>query len=84
MSHNEKQAGSELSGGLGRDQAEKILALMTPLPGRTRTVNKCLDCGHLFGRQFIPYGLGYGMSTSMCMCQLTSNRPSSIVLEATP
>ncbi len=63
-------------------KAQAIMDSMTPLPGRMRTVNQCLDCGELFGRQFIPYGLGYGMSTKMCMCQLTAHRPSKTILEA--
>jgi hypothetical protein len=67
---------------LGR--AQKMLDEIESLPGFMRTINKCGDCGELFGRRFIPLGLGYGASFHMCLCQLTAHRPSQIVLEAKP
>ena len=64
---------------------QKLLDSMIPIEGEMRAVYKCGDCGAYFGRRFIPYGLGRGLSINLCMCQLTSNsRPSEAVLEATP
>lgn len=65
-------------------RAQEIIESMTPLSGMVRTANKCGDCGSLFGRQFIPYGLGRGLSVDLCGCQLTASRPFTAVLESKP
>jgi hypothetical protein len=64
--------------------AEKLLASITPVEGEMRVVYKCAECGQLFGRRFIPFGLGYGLSVNMCLCQITAKRNSSLVLESAP
>lgn len=57
-------------------RTEKLFGAMTPINGEVRVVYRCGDCGHLFGRRYIPYGLGQGLSVGLCGCQLTSrNRP---------
>lgn len=42
------------------EQTKMLFKSMTPRKGFMRTVNKCNDCGQLFGRQFIPYSMGHG------------------------
>lgn len=66
------------------DKAKKIMDSIPVADGETRTVNKCLDCGKLFGRRFVPFGLGFGLAVNMCLCQLTANRPSKTILESSP
>jgi hypothetical protein len=65
-------------------EAKKLLVLIPVVEGEKRTVNKCLDCGRLFGRRFIPFGIGYGASYNICTCQITSRRGSLLVLESAP
>ena len=69
-----------------KDKAEavKLLEVITPIEGEKRVVYKCADCGRLFGRRFIPFGLGYGLSINMCMCQLAAHRDSVLVVESAP
>ena len=65
-------------------EAEKLLEVITPIEGEMRVVYKCAECGQLFGRRFIPFGLGYGFSVNMCLCQITAKRRSTLVLESAP
>ena len=65
-------------------EAAKMIELITPIEGEKRTINKCCECGQLFGRRFISFGFGYGLSINMCMCQLTGHRDSVLVVESAP
>jgi len=65
-------------------EAEKLIEVITPVEGEMRAVYKCAECGRLFGRRFIPFGLGYGFSVNMCLCQITAKRGSALVLESAP
>lgn len=69
---------------MNKVEAKKMLASIPPIKGEMRTVSKCLDCGKLFGRRFIPFGLGYGFSVNMCLCQITAHRGSMLVLKSAP
>lgn len=64
--------------------AEKLLASITPIEGEKRVVYKCAECSQLFGRRFIPFGMGRGGSWNMCLCQITGRRASYLVLESAP
>ncbi len=55
------------------EQAEKLMRAIEPLTGMMRATYRCDPCGRIFGRQFIPYGIGHGLSFNLCHCQLTSN-----------
>lgn len=65
-------------------EAAKLLKVITPIEGEMRVVYKCVECGQLFGRRFIPFGLGYGLSVNMCLCQITATRRSTLILESAP
>ncbi len=68
-----------------KKDAQKLMRGIPAIEGEKRTVEKCADCGHLFGRRFIPFGIGQGVSYNLCHCQLTSNNVRSVyVLEAQP
>lgn len=68
-----------------RKRVETLLNELPPSSGRTRVVNHCDDCGQLHARQFIPYGLGRGVSIGQCHCVLTTNNPNiTLLLEVTP
>ena len=65
-------------------QAIELLNSIEPVEGEERRVYKCSGCGQLFGRRFIPYAIGHGLTVNPCLCQITAHRPSVLVLEATP
>lgn len=68
-----------------KQKAKEIMKSMSPIQGETRCVYKCLDCGTLFGRRFVPYSSGIGITVSACMCQLTSGgRPTKLIMESKP
>jgi hypothetical protein len=63
-------------------EARKMLRTIPPVFGEVRVINACGDCGKLFGRRYIPGGIGRGASFNMCLCQLTaSGRPTKTILE---
>jgi hypothetical protein len=62
----------------------KLLRSMEPVKGECRTVEECCDCNHLFGRRFIPYGLGRGLTVDPCYCQITGHRPSRTITTREP
>ena len=64
--------------------ARKLMRAIPVLSGHMRTVNRCQDCRKLFGRSFIPYGLGRGIYVDARMCQLTAHRPFSRIAESRP
>ena len=66
------------------ENARGIIAQIPAVKGEKRTVEKCGDCGHLFGRRFIPFGIGIGLTVDPCLCQMTAHRPSTTVMESTP
>jgi len=71
----------------GRDiaTADNLFDAMTPVRGEVRTVLCCAECGRLFGRRYIPFGLGRGISVNECMCQCTSrNVPAPEVARRAP
>lgn len=64
---------------------DEIYNSLKKVKGEIRVVYKCDECGQLFGRRFIPFGLGQGLSVNMCLCQLTSgNVPSTRISERRP
>jgi len=67
-----------------RKAVERLFAAMNPVKGEKRVVYRCDDCGHLYGRRFIPYGIGRGLTVDACMCQITAHRPSTKVKERLP
>lgn len=65
--------------------AQAIIDCMAPVQGEVRAALKCRSCGRIFGRRYVPYGLGRGLSVNLCGCQLTSNNvQSTLLLEARP
>jgi len=70
-----------------KSNAERIRTLwraMTPVQGEQRVIYQCGDCKKLFGRRFVPYGLGYGLTVGSCVCQLTGHRPMHEVASKNP
>lgn len=63
---------------------EYLFDAMQPIEGECRTVERCDDCGRLFGRRYIPYGIGEGLSVNLCPCQLTARRPFTTVATREP
>lgn len=59
-----------------KKRIKQLLAAMAPVTGERRVIYQCGDCKALFGRRFIPYGLGHGLSVGLCTCQLTARRPT--------
>ncbi len=51
--------------------AKEIFDSIPKIRGEARSVSKCLQCGELYGRQYIPYGLGFGKTFGGCMCIVT-------------
>ena len=62
-----------------KKEIESIFESMLPIKGERRAICQCDDCGKLFGRRFIPFGLGRGLTVESCLCQLTANRPFHII-----
>ena len=67
-----------------KKRRRELLRAMKPIKGFVRTINRCNDCGHLFGRQYIPHSLGIGMSLDLCGCQMTAHRPFTLVTRRAP
>lgn len=68
-----------------KNEAEKLIEYLKPIQGEKRVVEKCHGCGHLQARRYIPYGLGGGIGTNMCICQATSrNTRTTTILEKQP
>ena len=63
-------------------QARDLIDQIPSIAGAVRVVYKCADCGQLFGRRFIPFGFGYGLSVNTCLCQITGRRVSYEVLRS--
>lgn len=59
---------------------------MSQINGEIRTVCECRYCHQLFGRRFIPYGLGSGLTVNPCHCMVTNNQHGNFatVEERTP
>lgn len=62
-------------------EAKKLIVTIPQVQGEVRSVQKCCDCGKLFGRRFIPFGIGAGASFNLCLCQITGHRSSLTVIE---
>ena len=56
------------------DVDEVILEAMPPIDGEVREVLRCGICGQLYGRRYIPYGIGEGLTVNACRCLLTGNQ----------
>ena len=69
-----------LEDGVDEDEVLRILHLMEPVSGEQRSAYQCRDCGKVFGRRFIPYGLGEGLTVNPCLCSLTQSTPRSRLL----
>lgn len=69
---------------IDKELAAPMIANIPRVEGEMRTIQKCCDCGHLFGRRFIPYGIGQGATYAPCLCQITGHRPSMTVIELRP
>lgn len=54
-------------------EATAVLDGIPKVAGETRAVYRCKSCGKLFGRRFIPYGLGHGATFGGCLCIITGN-----------
>jgi len=69
-----------------KNEAMRLMDVEGPVQGMMRRAYRCDDCGQVFLRRFIPFGLGRGQSYNMCMCQSTANRMdhTTIVLECRP
>lgn len=61
-----------------RKRRRTLFRAMRTVQGERRVVYKCCNCQTLFGRRYIPYGLGRGMSIGLCVCQLTSRNVRSV------
>ena len=55
------------------DAAKKLFDSIPEVKGETRTVSYCRQCDHLYGRRFIPYGIGIGATYDPCHCITTHN-----------
>ena len=51
-----------------------IIDQITPIEGEVRAVCKCNICGQLFGRRYIPHGIGRGFTLNPCDCMITNNQ----------
>ena len=63
---------------------KKIDALfdsMTPISGENRVVYRCPECKGLYGRRFIPHGIGSGLTVGLCLCNLTRNAIKGDIVE---
>ena len=67
-----------------RQRIKELFAAMAPIEGEVRVVYACGDCGHLFGRRFIPYAVGRGLTIDPCLCQITAHRPMNEVSRKKP
>ena len=66
-------------------QAKALIERITPVPGEARAVYRCVECKALFGRRFIPGGIGRGLSVEKCICQLTqSNFATEEIMRSEP
>lgn len=66
-------------------EAEELIKCLSPVKGEKRVVEKCHECGYLYAHRYVPYGLGRGVFSKRCLCQLTSNNVrTSLVLERKP
>lgn len=57
------------------EKARRLLRTIPRVSGEERTIYACGDCGKLFGRRYIPHGIGHGLTVGACLCQLTAHRP---------
>lgn len=64
--------------------ASELLESITPIEGEKRVAYKCSECGQIFARRFIPFGIGRGLTVKACLCQLTAHRNSYLVAESAP
>ena len=65
--------------------AEAVMQLMSPIDGEVREVRRCNECGKLFGRRYIPYGLGQGLTVNPCICFcVDNNHKATVVLTRDP
>ena len=67
-----------------KEQIDALFDSMAKVKGEVRTVNECGDCKALFGRRFIPFSLGQGLTVIACLCQITAHRPSKTIAERKP
>ena len=67
-----------------KKRIDALFAAMSPIQGEVRAIQKCGDCGHLFGRRYVPFGLGMGLTIDACWCQLTAHRPAHEVTRREP
>lgn len=54
-----------------RMKADRLLRRIPRIRGECRRAYKCRECGHVYGRQFIPYAIGRGTTYDPCMCICT-------------
>lgn len=54
--------------------AQQLLMAIPPVAGECRAVCRCRGCGQLFGRRYIPYGLGYGATYRPCPCIVSNSQ----------
>ncbi len=52
----------------------KLFSAMAPIDGEVRAVCRCSLCSALFGRRYIPGGIGRGITIDPCMCITTNNQ----------
>ena len=67
-----------------RERCLQLFKAMSPVKGETRAIYRCGDCGELFGRRYVPYGLGQGYTVDPCLCQITAHRSCTAVMERSP
>lgn len=61
-------------------QAQAMMKEMDPVAGEMRRVYECTQCGAIFGRRYIPHGLGFGYTYNPCLCRLTGDSPGQLLL----
>lgn len=64
-----------------RQWAERLFEAMAPVEGEWRTVYRCIECRLLYGRRYIPGGLGQGLTIAPCLCQLVSSQSRAEEIE---
>ena len=58
-------------------EIDAVMDSMQPIVGEVREVFRCGICGQVYGRRYIPFGIGEGLTVNPCLCVLTKNERSN-------
>ena len=87
--HYTDRIGAETVARLERELADakeirKLFSELGPVPGETRTVYRCANCGQLLIRRFIAGGTGMGVTLRNCICGSRDEQPLAPVATQYP